>query len=86
MAQRDSSTEALDTDEGRRVTERIVARAQQIQEREQGERESHYSEISNVPSRPGSSYALVADITGAILPEMALHIEDSNLADVSVPT
>ena len=37
MAQMDSSTEALDTDEGRRVTERIVARAWQIQEREQGE-------------------------------------------------
>ena len=65
----DSSTEAFDTDEGRRVTGRIVARALQIQEREQGETESQYSKISNVPSQPGSSYALVADITGAIYPE-----------------
>ena len=67
--QGDSSTEAFDKDEGRRVTERIVTRALQIQEREQGEKESQYSEISNVPSRSGSSYALVADITGAVLPE-----------------
>ena len=67
--QGDSSTEAFDTDEERRVTQRIVARALQIQEREQGETESQYSEISNIPSRPGSSYALVADITGVIFPE-----------------
>ena len=40
MAQRDSSTEALDTDEGRRVTERIVVRASQIQEKEQEQTES----------------------------------------------
>ena len=77
IAQRDSCTEALDTDEGRKVTERG---------REQGETESQYSEISNVPSRLGSSYALVADITGAILPEMALSIQNSNLTDVGVPT
>ena len=67
--QGDSSTEAFYTDKERRVTERIVARVLQIQEREQGETESQYSEISNIPSRPGSSYALVADITGVIYPE-----------------
>ena len=86
MAQRDSSTEALDTDEERKVMERIVARACQIQERGLGETESLYSKISNIPSRPGSPYALVADITGAILPEMAPPIQDLNLTDIGVPT
>ena len=68
-AQGESFTEAFDTNEGRRVTEKIVVRALHIQEREQGETESQYTEISNIPSRPGSSYALVADITGAIFLE-----------------
>ena len=65
--QGDSSTEAFDIHERRRVTKRRVARVLQIQEREQGETESQYSEISNIPSRPGSLYAL--DIPGAIYPE-----------------
>ena len=73
-AQGESFTEAFDTDEGRRVTERIVVRALQIQEREQGETGSQYTEISNVPSRPGSSYALVADITGTIYLERPPHL------------
>ena len=64
--QGDSSTEALREEE---LPERIVARALQIQEREQEVTKSQYSEVSNIPSRPGSSYALVADITGAIYPE-----------------
>ena len=47
--QGDSSTESFDTDEERRVTKRIVARALQIQERQQGETESQYSEIIQCP-------------------------------------
>ena len=70
---------------------RIEEWARALQRGERGEVESVYSTIDEVASQSGSSYAAVADIAGAVLPETASPMAEtlesmySNLNITRVP-